>query len=768
MDRSSTWEVNPEGGKDNGASYEVLAWARDKESGEPVYIMELDDKHAGAKCGCECPSCNLDLIAVNVGKTEYKRRPHFRHPAGAIKSDCMFISARLAAMRLFKSDGFILLPKRYRTATAIGISGTQYGGFFETQPHRIGIRDFSFRDKAVAILTLADGRKLHVDLVGKGAVLSEDGKQTACITLNINDPEIAGMSLDDLRANIALIPDHLCWIAHWDDDELTAKAMADAESKADDFMDLQSKYAADLEFIDKNLRHETVLHWEVKNILAEAMELRVPKLEVQASKQATNGQQIQKVWTIDSHVIPLLSVKTEQRLGSLIPDVIAQTPPEHGSTLIVEVTVTNTIDAERINRIRQQNLPTLEIDLSRSGGLVSRAELKQIVLNGLELKRWIHHPERDKHFEILTSQVESEVFELNARLLKQQRDRQEVLDTPIATIVDEYISMIMDIAEFDTLDSMQTGDRTKLKSLEGDLKGVSKKLSIHGYPEAGDEELTIGRKGIIPRLLSIRLGRGVGYKLNSTMEVMNAIKQSSGRNSFNHSIYMAAEKVYRPADFTENPSWYVEWVNEVKRGINSRDITYKPDGKYFKFLAVVFPEMANALSKLLRNSSQSNFDAQRQFEYNTEWWRNNKKKHRLDVAIQRAKDVFKYRGLSVNPNDVLKEAESISDGDTYLKWFQIWNDRYVNPQATYYIAKMLEVAGYTDAMKQWNDWTVHETSKSSVQNIYSSAQKDSKDALDGNVSVGSVLNRYSSSTQQSIDRNLYAEMKGRSGPRKSK
>jgi hypothetical protein len=363
--RSSTWEVNPDGGKDNSASYEVLAWARHKESGEPVYIMELDANHAGANCGCECPSCNLDLIAVNVGKTEYKRRPHFRHPVGAIKDNCMFISARLAALRLFQSDGFILLPKRHRTATATGISGAQYGGFFETQPQRVAIKDFSFKDRAVAILTLANGRKLHVDLVGKGAVLSDDGKPTACISLNINDPEIAGMSLEDLRANIALIPDHLCWLSHWDDDELTAQALADAERKADDFMDLQSRYAADLEFIEKNLRHETVLHWEVKNILADAMELWVPELEVEASKHAANGQQIQKSWSRKSHALPLLSVKTEQRLGSLIPDVIAETPPDHGSTLLIEVTVTNTIVEERINRIRQQNFPALEIDLSR-------------------------------------------------------------------------------------------------------------------------------------------------------------------------------------------------------------------------------------------------------------------------------------------------------------------------------------------------------------------------------------------------------------------
>jgi hypothetical protein len=773
VDRSSTWAVNPDGGKENGASYEVLAWARHKESGEPVYIMELDANHAGANCGCECPSCNLDLIAINVGKTEYRRRPHFRHPAGAIKSDCMFISARLAAMRLFKSDGFILLPRRHRTATAVGISGTQYGGFFETQPQRMAIKDFSFKDRAVAILTLANGRKLHVDLVGKGAVLSDDGKPTACISLNINDPAIAGMSLDDLRANISLIPDHLCWLSHWDDEELTAKALTNAESKADDFMDLQSRYAVDLEFIDKNLRHETVLHWEVKNILAEAMELRVPKLEVLASKQAANGQQIQMSWTINSHVIPLLSVKTEQRLGSLIPDVIAITAPEHGSTLIVEVTVTNTIDEARINRIRQQNLPTLEIDLSRSGGLVSRDELKEIVLNGLDLKRWLHHPERDKQSDILTAEVESEVIEINQKLLKEQQQRQEILNTPIETIVEKYISLIMEIAGFDTLDSMQPSDRLKLQSLETELKEVSKKLAIHGYPEAADDDLTMGRRGIIPRVLSIKLGRGIGYKLNSTMEVMNAIKQSSDRNSFNHTIYMIAERVYRPTESPENPSWYVEWVNGVKASIKSGEFTYIRDDRYDKLLSLLFPEMATALSKPIRKTSPSDFDANRQIKYNLEWWqrkRNTDSHSRVTHKVQKVMDEYSggyYRayGQRVDFEQILVDAVAISKGESYSKWFEIWSNRYGLAYDVHPIARLLSAAGFTDAINQWHDWNRYVQSVKSQTNY-----KYTRSELDPHKDVFVPKSASSVYTSREVKEqpNLYAEMKGRSGPRKPK
>ena len=626
MERSSTWEVKPKEGGHEPGTYETLAWARDTETGQPVYILELDAKRTGVNCGCECPSCDLPLTAVNAGKIQYKRRPHFRHPAGAIKSECVFISARLAAMRLFQTEGFILLPKRTRTVTAVGISGTRYEGFYETPAKNFAIRDFSFSDKAVAILTLADGRKLQVDLIGKGVVNPGDGTPTACITLNTNDPAIAGMSLDELRANIELISDNLCWLSHWDDEEHAAKALADAEKKADDFMDLQRVYAAELEFIDKNLRHETVLHWEVKNILADAMALRVPKLEINLSKRASDGQLIEKSWVQDSHNIPLLSVRTEQRLGRLIPDVVADVSPEHGHTLLIEVTVTNTIDSDRINRIRNLNLPTLEIDTSFSGGLVSRNELREIVLNGLELKRWIHHPLRDEKYECLTSELESEITGIEQKLLKERQYRKKVLNTPLQEIVDEYLSLIIDIAEFDTLDSLSQSDLAKRDTLKEMLASVSQKLAIHDYPEATDETLTLGRQAIIPRVLSIKFGRGVGYKLNTTMDVMNAIKQSSNRNSSNHSIFMIAEKVYRPADAPPNPDWYGDWVNEVKRSINAHEQTYIRDRKFDRFLSLLFPEMSPGLAKNLKRKHSPDFDAEARIKANVEWWQAERKK----------------------------------------------------------------------------------------------------------------------------------------------
>ena len=39
----------------------VIAWALDKVTREPRYILELSEQERGAKCNCICASCELDF-----------------------------------------------------------------------------------------------------------------------------------------------------------------------------------------------------------------------------------------------------------------------------------------------------------------------------------------------------------------------------------------------------------------------------------------------------------------------------------------------------------------------------------------------------------------------------------------------------------------------------------------------------------------------------------------------------------------------------------
>jgi hypothetical protein len=136
----------------------VMAWARDIETGEPRYIGEIDADHRGKLCGCECPSCRLPLTAVNAAKEKVVRRPHFRHPEGAERDECVVLAARAAAMRLLAEEGVIHLPRRRMSASAEGLSGALHEAWFEVPTQRVRVASIDFRDQTYAVLTLDDGR----------------------------------------------------------------------------------------------------------------------------------------------------------------------------------------------------------------------------------------------------------------------------------------------------------------------------------------------------------------------------------------------------------------------------------------------------------------------------------------------------------------------------------------------------------------------------------------------------------------------------------
>jgi hypothetical protein len=332
----------------------VMAWARNTITGEPVYILELDHSRTGLKCGCECPSCGLPLTAVNAAKSEYLRRPHFRHPNGAEKNECMHLSARLAALNLLREQGVLLLPRRRISAQVVGISGTLHEAWAELPPERIRIRDFNFLDKVAAILTLEDGRELRIQLTGTGAYLdsmNSDTVPTAAIFLDIDDKAIASMSPSELRSRITLVDENICWISHFNEQELKNGALEDARRLADEQLDLEPLDASIFEGIIPKFRRETLLHFEVKRILSESKEIQLPALKTSVFERAHNGKVIESVWEKPSELMPLLDVELEKRFGRIIPDVIAKIPVEHGETLLIEVTVTNHIEAQRLQHI---------------------------------------------------------------------------------------------------------------------------------------------------------------------------------------------------------------------------------------------------------------------------------------------------------------------------------------------------------------------------------------------------------------------------------
>ena len=588
----------------------VMAWARDSATGEPRWILELGQEQRGAKCGCECPSCGLALTAVNAAKDEFIRRPHFRHPEGAVRDACVVLAARVAAMGQLQDGGWIALPRRRLSARVTGLSGHYYDAWVERRSERLHIRHVDYRDRTAAVFTFDDGRQLRVVLTGIAGkhdeVLDWRGLPMPTVVVDVDDPRLAAMPPDELRRRLKLLPDGLCWRHHWNDADLFAEALAKANAEAHCFLDDEP---TDIEFpagLDPSLRRETVLHYEVKRILVEERRLTVPGMEVVEDVSTVGGTLLHGQWAVDAMTLDLDLIVLEQRFGRLIPDITCRAWSSEGGDvfgpLLVEVTVTNQIDDERLARIQSAGEAALEIDLSRTGGRVTRDELRRLVVDELAFKRWLHHPtavrESARIHAALAEQASAEIADAQVRAQAIAERHKRVLDTPVGDVALEYLDAVFALVEAGAAE--QLDGKLSAESTAGELVArervaeAADKMAIHGYPEAADENL-IGYHGILTRILSISLGRPIGYRVENVMGVLNAICQLTWPSSSTVTLYLIAVRAYGP--HLDATHWFEQWASRIKASLKRGENTYRRDPAYDRLLTLLFPVMAPGLAK---------------------------------------------------------------------------------------------------------------------------------------------------------------------------
>ncbi|MDZ4187366.1 MAG: hypothetical protein U1D25_04535 [Hydrogenophaga sp.] len=659
--KSSNWQVDTHTAPDRptpDANTVPLTWANDARTGEPRYIHDHEVIDGNAEC--QCPACDLSLTPVLAGQPLRKNpTAHFRHPKGAQKDDCTIVAARLAAIRHLQDRGFIDLPRRRMSANAIGFSGQGYEGWAEKPAERVSIISAVLHDHATALLTLDDGREFLVDLTGE-RVAGSDGQGRAIVTLFLSDPAIAMMSPDEIRARLRLLPD-IRWCAHWDDMALQSAANVQAQQLAREAMDawedleeaqFRQQLPPGLEpSVAQQLRRETLLHSEVKRILAHASQIATPSLVVKVTRNAPDefsgeweGNTLRIEWCTASTMLSLGKIQLEQHKGNIVPDVICSlSEPQpfifgvtetwlddayeelvedtHSSqrwprTLLIEVTVTHGIDQEKLRRIQELNMPTLEIDIGSLGGRVTREGLRYLVVDKTIGKRWLHHPALRLRRQLLETELDQHPVSVRfqARLAELRRPR--LLATPASEWAKIYLAAATEFHDANTrIDKARRAHRGPDPKPE--LLGNSSKpwlqlmeaaeaLAAHGYPGAADPEM-VGGAGIISRLLSIQHNRGIGYAFNTGYQVLNAIMQSTHGHQQWHSLYLMGVKAYRlEAQFTpKQAERYASWRQGVINKVNSGDEIHLRPAHYDPVISVLFPEMAPRLVKGYGSTSQT-------------------------------------------------------------------------------------------------------------------------------------------------------------------
>ncbi len=643
----STWQIDlthPTRRAETAPAAVPLKWAHDAHTGEPRYIHDLEV--AQGACKCTCPACKLALIPVMAGQP-LRARPtaHFRHPAGAQKDDCSLVAARLAATRHLLEVGVIELPRRRMSRKARGFSGEGYEVWVEEPAERISIVGATLHDYATALLTLDDGRELLVDLTGLREPGS-DGRGRAIVTLSLSDPSIAMLGPEEIRARLRILPD-IRWCAHWNDETLIAAGDAAAKQATRDAFDGWND-ADEADFrshvplgtdtaTEQRWRRETLLHREVKAILEQASSIATPTLEVRVTRDPPDEfagdweeDTVRKLWMTGSRHLSLKEVRLERRLGNIVPDVIATLGGSqiytHGGTmtmisgdfeedvedtysqawpltLLVEVTVTHGIDEEKLSRIRELDLPTLEINIGSLGGHVTLDGLRSLVVNEMIGKRWVHHPVWRVKRKTLEAEMDQHPVTVRYRERLAELRRPRLLATSASEWASTYLSAAT--AFYDANTKIKKARRAHQDSMPKpsllgpdsepwkQLMEAAEALAVHGLPGAGDAAM-VEEAGIVPRLLSIQQNRGVGYAVDSGFQVLNAIMQSGADTQQWNTLYPMAVKAYGlEAQFTpKQTDLYAAWRQIVIDKVTACDERCLRPAQYDAVLSMLFPELA--------------------------------------------------------------------------------------------------------------------------------------------------------------------------------
>ncbi|QDQ25293.1 hypothetical protein FNU76_02390 [Chitinimonas arctica] len=594
----------------------TMTWAKEVETGEARYIGEIGKERRGYKCDCVCFGCGYPLSARKAGAPPIQwsgnrqQRPHFAHQRGAIVANCQIITARIAALNVLRSDGIIQLPGRGRSGYFVGLSGTRYEAFVESPPEKAIINTVAIHDTDTAILTLVGGRQIKVKLVSSITADNEvaDSSGFPTILLLTDDPDIAGMSPTQIRQRLAV---GVHWCQFGDDDPLLFSAQMDAQDKAKTALDWYDFKQLDPTIPDE-LRYETLLHLKAKEILGSSPILNLPPPSATAYATLRDGSALTETQTLPSMQLSILSATLEKRIGQLRPDLLITFPVSKTfdtGQLLIEVTVSNSIDPARRERIAALGLPALEINLSRFAGTLTLEAFTDLLIHRLETKTWIYHP----HLQMLQDRAQEQLTKKVADAEKssvQETAHQKIKQLSPAELLSKLLLAVVAYAE--AVAKTRTIYNKKQNSAaiwkEEHTREVLY-IYVNEFKSRGYAEFNAfwdaRFQAILNRILSLKLDRAIGYNLNSAWQVINTMLMDQAQSRSFHSIYLLAIRLYKPTVNHIQQERITAWRDEVAGEIKSPASNYSPDCRYNLLIARLFPELKDGLSKLSKIEAEN-------------------------------------------------------------------------------------------------------------------------------------------------------------------
>jgi len=133
--------------------------------------------------------------------------------------------------------------------------------------------------------------------------------------------------------------------------------------------------------------NETALHIFAKSVIQKSRKFRIPPIEIINSRNDSQAFYQKDVF------VPIDSVETEKKIGTIVPDIVINTS---GHRLLVEIFVTHSVDSEKLKIIRELGISTVEIDLSSAVTCDDLLSVENEIINEVSSKRWLFSNKADE------------------------------------------------------------------------------------------------------------------------------------------------------------------------------------------------------------------------------------------------------------------------------------------------------------------------------------------------------------------------------------
>ncbi|MET4695182.1 hypothetical protein [Endozoicomonas lisbonensis] len=169
--------------------------------------------------------------------------------------------------------------------------------------------------------------------------------------------------------------------------------------------------------------YETSIHLMAKQILEEEGKVNLPEYKVSVSDTDIDGNSHSESEILYiKGSLKMDSVVLEKNIDEIRPDIIGFF---EGEQILIEIAVSHFVSLEKKDKIKKLGIQAVEIDLSKINPLITKEELREIIISEYKHKKWINQPEQEATEKMLRYRLKSKLETINSQIRQRRKQAKQ-------------------------------------------------------------------------------------------------------------------------------------------------------------------------------------------------------------------------------------------------------------------------------------------------------------------------------------------------------